>query len=73
MDELKKEIEVVVIEVNDKNRKELVELVLLSYADDVCMYCHHKFTPTELKTSKWAHPNKFGRIVHGECWTANNK
>jgi hypothetical protein len=49
-----------------------MEVVVSMYLDDECMYCHRNFTHEELKHAIVAHPNKFGRIVHGECWSANN-
>jgi len=61
-----------VVRLTDENRPAMFELAMSMYLDDVCMYCHRNFTRQELGESVWAHPNKFGRIVHGECWKANN-
>lgn len=63
---------VAVVELTDENRPAMFELAMSMYLDDECMYCHRNFTREELKTSIWAHENKFGRIVHKECWDANN-
>ena len=60
------------VELTDENRPAVLEVVMSMYLDDECMYCHRNFTREELKASIWAHENKFGRIVHGECWKANN-
>jgi hypothetical protein len=61
-----------VVELTDENRPAMMEVVMSMYLDDECMYCHRNFTREELKHAIVAHPNKFGRIVHGECWSANN-
>ena len=61
-----------VIELTDENRPAVLEVVMSMYLGDECMYCHRNFTNDELKTAIWARPNEFGRIVHKECWDANN-
>lgn len=61
-----------VIELTDENRPAILKAALMMYLDDECMYCHRNFTEEELETAIWAHPNEFGRIVHKECWDANN-
>jgi hypothetical protein len=71
MDE--KQVSVAIVELTDENRPAMFEIAMSMYLDDECMYCHRAFTREELNTSIWAHENKFGRIVHAECWEANNK
>lgn len=61
-----------VVTLTDENRPAALEVVASMYLDDECMYCHRNFTRKELETAKVAHPNKYGRIVHAECWDANN-
>lgn len=61
-----------VVELTEENRPAILEVVMSMYLDDECMYCHRNFTREELKSAIVAHPNKFGRIVHKECWQANN-
>ena len=61
-----------VVELTDENRPAVLEAVMSMYLDDECMYCHRNFTNEELKSAVVAHPNDFGRIVHKECWQANN-
>ena len=61
-----------VVELTDENSSATLEVFMSMYLYDECMYCHLNFTKEELKTSIWAHPNRFGRIVHKECWDANN-
>lgn len=65
-------VHVSVVKLTDENRAGVLEVVMSMYLDDVCMYCLRNFTREELKTAKWAHPNEHGRIVHAECWSANN-
>lgn len=62
----------VVVELTEENRPAMLEVVMSMYLGDECMYCHRNFTREELKSAIWAYPNEFGRIVHGECWQANN-
>lgn len=61
-----------VVELTDENRPAMLEVAMSMYLGDECMYCHRNFTKEELKTSILANPNEFGRIVHKECWQANN-
>lgn len=60
------------VELTNENRPAMLEVVMSMYLGDECMYCHRNFTNEELKGAIWAHPNEFGRIVHKECWHANN-
>lgn len=60
------------VELNEENRPAVLDVVISMYMDDECMYCHRNFTFEEVKKSRWTYPNSFGRIVHKECWEANN-
>ena len=60
------------VKLTDENRPAVLDVVLSMYMGDECMYCHRNFTFEEVKQSLGAYPNKFGRIVHRECWNANN-
>jgi hypothetical protein len=61
-----------VVELTDENRPHVLEAVLSMYMDDKCMYCRRNFSYEEVKKSVVAHENPYGRIVHKECWDANN-
>jgi hypothetical protein len=61
-----------IVELTDENRPHVLEAVLSMYMDDECMYCHRNFSYEEVKKSVRAYENPYGRIVHKECWDANN-
>lgn len=60
---------IIMVEVNDDNRKDLVRLALSMYLDEICPYCLVKFaTLDDLKEAVWNGYTEYGRIAHKSCF-----
>ena len=62
-----------VIDLNDDNRKDVVNLALSMYLGERCKYCGVTFdTLDDLQTAVYAGSHQWGRLAHKSCWDKNN-
>jgi hypothetical protein len=63
------ETKIVLIEITDDNRADLVKVALSMYLGETCPYCLIEFqTLEQLSEAVWNGYTDYGRIAHGSCF-----